>query len=145
MYSSVAGEPSGVSPLKNLSLDGRSRNCRPGWPVLGSESVSCALWIKVSISHVTDPTTQVAGRTGLGSELPSVMVNCQESMSGLTLRDPGLYLIEKWNLVKNRAHVACWEFRRFPDRMYSRFLWYVQTMKGCSAPSSQCLRSSRAS
>lgn len=48
------------------------------------------------------------------------------------------------NQQKNRAYQAWHELRRSAVGICARFLWSIQTMNSCSAPSSQCLQSSRA-
>lgn len=54
------------------------------------------------------------------------------------------YEREKLNRMNSRAHLACLELRLLAVWRYSRLLWSIHRMNGCSAPSSQCLHSSNA-
>lgn len=95
-----------------------------------------------SISQLTAPRTQVLGRIPeIGFFRNWVWTTCRvwyswNWVSGQVELEAGL--------KKKRAHLACQELSRSSDCRYSRFLWSVHTRNGCSAPSSQCLYSSRA-
>ena len=80
---------------------------------------------------------QVDGMMGSGSELRLSAEKRLERASGLVFLEPGRYVSVKSNLPKNKAHLACREFRRLAVWMYDRFLWSVHTMKGSLEPSNQ--------
>lgn len=104
--------------------------CTPGVRVRGHDKAACFLTLN---RHDSD--RMVLGCTALA-------VYIRERESAFMFFDPGCYNTVKLNLVKKSAHVACWRWRYFEVRRYSIFFSLVNTG---TAPSSQCLYSSRTS
>lgn len=59
--------------------------------------------------------------------------NKRDNASALVFLEPGIYVTEKSNRVKNNAYLACLGFSLLGERIYSKFLWSVITVNLCFA------------